>query len=645
MSYQVLARKWRPNSFEQVVGQQHVLQALTNALDNNRLHHAYLFTGTRGVGKTSIARLLAKALNCEVGVSSTPCGQCQSCVEIDNGNFIDLIEVDAASKTKVEDTRDILDNVQYKPARGRYKVYLIDEVHMLSRSSFNALLKTLEEPPEHVKFLFATTEAQKLPITILSRCLQFNLKVITASDISVQLRMILNAEKITFDDVSTDLIAKSADGSMRDALSLTDQAIAFGNGVLSQQTVCSMLGTIDSNHSLELLKLAAAGNSEALFEQISNLTEFSPNYDQLLKQMASDTHLAAMAQLVKSVVKSSSDPQRIIGLAKSIKPEVLQLFYHFLINGRQELEFAPDPKTGFEMIMLRLLAFIPQVAMQESSIQANESMIDDQRLLDTLDDQQSNIIEQAQQLTENNNELAQYDRLNIASAMTPESERQEVTPAVNVLAVKQQPAITNSGINDFVSAKNALKQKIPAAQDNPVKKPKAVKQITQAVDVKSTPELTVSSQGINTDSGNQNITDPATLLAPNSDDPWTVMINEMAIGGRLRLLAMQSSYVLNDNKVHLKLRPQHQHLLADAVVEQLEAKISEYLNKKISLEIQIGVDEQLTPDQIAQNLHQQRMSLAQQCIASDSFINEFTQRFDATVINETIKYRSLKTAS
>jgi DNA polymerase-3 subunit gamma/tau len=287
MSYQVLARKWRPRLFSELVGQEHVQRALINALDNDRLHHAYLFTGTRGVGKTTIARILAKALNCEAGVSSTPCGTCSSCVEIDEGRFVDLIEVDAASRTRVEDTRELLDNVQYAPTRGRYKVYLIDEVHMLSGHSFNALLKTLEEPPPHVKFLLATTDPQKLPMTILSRCLQFSLKSLSISQISGQLTAILGKEQISADDGAVRQLAFAADGSMRDALSLLDQAIGFGGGVLREAEVRSMLGTIDRDAVYRLLQALAAADAAALLDEVGKTNEFAPDYAALLADMLS----------------------------------------------------------------------------------------------------------------------------------------------------------------------------------------------------------------------------------------------------------------------------------------------------------------------------------------------------------------------
>ncbi|QYJ92306.1 DNA polymerase III subunit gamma/tau [Shewanella spartinae] len=364
MSYQVLARKWRPATFEQVVGQSHVLHALTNALSQNRLHHAYLFTGTRGVGKTSLARLFAKGLNCEQGVTATPCGQCASCVEIAQGRFVDLIEVDAASRTKVDDTRELLDNVQYRPTRGRFKVYLIDEVHMLSRSSFNALLKTLEEPPEHVKFLLATTDPQRLPVTVLSRCLQFNLKSLTLDEICVQLGHILAQEQVGYDDGAVKLLAKAANGSMRDALSLTDQAIAFGAGQVRLTQVQTMLGTIDEHHVIVLLKALCDGDVDQLMKVTGEVLSFGADPHEVLRSLLELLHQITLTQFAPSAAQLSQYAEQIKAFAKQLRPEQVQLYYQLLLNGRQDLPHAPDPKSGLEMALLRAIAFVPEAPVQ-----------------------------------------------------------------------------------------------------------------------------------------------------------------------------------------------------------------------------------------------------------------------------------------
>lgn len=360
MSYLVLARKWRPKDFSDTVGQEHVLQALVNAFDSGRLHHAYLFTGTRGVGKTTIARILAKALNCETGVTSKPCGECSACVEIDEGRFVDLIEVDAASKTKVDDTRDLLDNVQYAPARGRYKVYLIDEVHMLSKSSFNALLKTLEEPPPHVKFLLATTDPQKLPATVLSRCLQFNLKRMTPRLISDRLLHICEAESIETEPAALALLSRAADGSMRDALSLLDQTIAYCGGKIEEQQVALMLGTIDRDHVVRLLRLLADNDASGLIDAIREIDEQFPNYTRLLEDLARDLQRIAVYQIV-GTCDSDDDmsEQEFAELAEALPATDVQLFYQIALMGRRDIHLAPDPRSGVEMTLLRMLAFRP----------------------------------------------------------------------------------------------------------------------------------------------------------------------------------------------------------------------------------------------------------------------------------------------
>ena len=358
MSYQVLARKWRPRTFAELVGQEHVVRPLVNALDHNRLHHAFLFTGTRGVGKTTIARILAKSLNCETGVTSRPCGQCSSCVEVDEGRFIDLIEVDAASRTKVDDTRELLDNVPYAPTRGRYKVYLIDEVHMLSGHSFNALLKTLEEPPPHVKFLLATTDPQKLPVTVLSRCLQFNLKRLDSSQIETQFRKILDAEKTVFDAASLTLLARAADGSLRDGLSLLDQAIAYGGGKVAEAEVRAMLGTIDQDAVDRVLHALADNDAPALLAVVADVAEHGTGIDSLLDALLGALHRIALTQIDPGLA-GEGDAERLREHAARLAPEDIQLYYQIGLMGQRDLPHAPDPRTGVEMALLRMLAFRP----------------------------------------------------------------------------------------------------------------------------------------------------------------------------------------------------------------------------------------------------------------------------------------------
>ena len=360
MSYQGLARKWRPANFETLVGQEHVQRALVNALNEDRLHHAYLFTGTRGVGKTTIARIFAKALNCETGVTSTPCGECSSCREIAEGRFVDLIEVDAASRTGVDDTRELLENVQYAPTRGRYKVYLIDEVHMFSKSSFNALLKTLEEPPPHVKFLLATTDPQKLPVTILSRCLQFNLKRLPVSSIISHLKNILETENVAHDLTALQLLAEGADGSMRDALSLMDQALAFGAGAIHEAEIREMLGTISRDKVLNILKALIDRDASATLAAVATLAELTPDYENVLAELLSLFHHMALAKKVPEALDDYvSEREAVLALSEQLSSEDLQLFYQIALIGRRDLPLAPDMRSGLEMVLLRMLSFRP----------------------------------------------------------------------------------------------------------------------------------------------------------------------------------------------------------------------------------------------------------------------------------------------
>ncbi|MDP2561663.1 DNA polymerase III subunit gamma/tau [Psychrobium sp. 1_MG-2023] len=798
MSYQVLARKWRPNDFSEVVGQQHILQALVNALDQERLHHAYLFSGTRGVGKTSIARLLAKALNCEEGVSAQPCGQCNSCREIEQGNFIDLIEIDAASKTKVEDTREILDNVQYKPTRGRYKVYLIDEVHMLSKSSFNALLKTLEEPPEHVKFLFATTETQKLPITILSRCLQFNLKALQVKQIETQLAHVLTQEKISFEAPALTLLAEAAKGSMRDALSLTDQAISFANNALTTVIVSEMLGTIDKSYSLELLSLVAVNDASAAFTLLDNIAALSPDYDQLLKQMALDAHSASLVKIVKTAARVTEQPKALFEFASIVESEVLQVFYSIILQGRKELAWAASEQSGFEMVILRLLAFLPREntdcltqpteqvvisdntlnkptkrtsderqnplskirqALEEPSnpakvkaeqliqptIESSTELNDEDAHLASLNSQQQAIETQADQLKPNvvkpiidgpspevQSPSAPNDLLSTATTDLDRSPEQVEQPAsqftedellnmsmaeslddeepyidaaqfgghatqdaasehltdefASSASVVDTPAL---GISEFLKAKSRLKNQVQSQESTPEKSTPEKKDLAapkvnddesldspsplQAVNQSNTVQQQVVSQpvmptehrDVNVELAEQHsaltaahspptptsaeqrtavalVNDPATLLAPNTDDPWSVLIDKMMLGGRIRQLAIHSTFSQQGSDVKLILRQEHRHLNSQSPVATLQKNLSMALELPIELQVDIGDSQHQTPFEIATELHQTRLNLAMQCIESDSNVVSFQQNFGAQLMPESVKYRTIK---
>jgi len=361
MSYQVLARKWRPKSFSSLVGQESTVQALTNALNQNRLHHAYLFNGTRGVGKTTIARILAKSLNCEKGISSTPCQECSTCIDIDAGRYVDLIEVDAASNTGVDNVRELLENAQYAPSSGAFKVYIIDEVHMLSKSAFNAMLKTLEEPPEHVKFILATTEPKKVPITVLSRCLQFNLKQMTVDNIVSHLKVILGEEGIQYEDDALLIVAKAAKGSMRDALSVLDQAISYSNGSLKADQMLQMLGTIDGVILYKILECLSNNDGQALIKISNEMEEKNISFESALDDLSRLIYQISAYQIIPEQFSSHNERESIDLLGKAFNPESLQLMYQISINGKKELPLAPDPITGFNMTLLRMLAFYPSL--------------------------------------------------------------------------------------------------------------------------------------------------------------------------------------------------------------------------------------------------------------------------------------------
>ncbi|MCG6264376.1 DNA polymerase III subunit gamma/tau [Vibrio vulnificus] len=449
MSYLALARKWRPRQFKEVVGQGHVLTALENALEHNRLHHAYLFSGTRGVGKTSIGRLFAKALNCETGITSAPCGQCDTCREIEEGRFVDLLEIDAASRTKVEDTRELLDNVQYKPARGRFKVYLIDEVHMLSRHSFNALLKTLEEPPEYVKFLLATTDPQKLPVTILSRCLQFHLKPITVDAIHQQLDFILAKEGVIAQARALGMIAHAADGSMRDALSLTDQAIALGNGQIETDLVGHMLGTIDTDQAIHLLEAISSKQPQVAMDKIQQLAQNGAEWDGLLQQLATQLHRIAMYQLLPSSLdKAQPDAEKIELLSRALSPQDVQLFYQIALKGREDLSLAPNGRIGMEMIVLRMMAFRPADISQANIISA-----------------------QGANLAPATHSAAPQARMapaQTAAAMSAQPSSDRVTPAERPQAVSHAPSRPASSMNAPSSvAPQPVQTEMPPQYDAP----------------------------------------------------------------------------------------------------------------------------------------------------------------------------------
>jgi DNA polymerase-3 subunit gamma/tau len=573
MSYQVLARKWRPNTFSEMVGQEHVLQALINALDNDRLHHAYLFTGTRGVGKTTIARILAKCLNCEEGVSSKPCGVCSSCQEIASGRFIDLMEVDAASRTGVDDMRDLLDNVQYAPARGRYKVYLIDEVHMLSKQSFAALLKTLEEPPEHVKFLFATTDPQKLPITVLSRCLQFNLKNLSTDKISQHLNYVLNEEKLPSEELGTLALARAADGSMRDALSLTDQAIGHGGGKITESDVNAMLGTIDRSFAIGICNALIAGDGTQLLAEVSKMAELSPDYIMVLADLLSIWHQVAIMQTVpESIDKTLSHYAEICEIANSVSREDIQLYYQICLLGRKDLDLAPDLKSGFEMVLLRALAFRPGSASgskKSAPIKANTG-------------------------AESSLKKPQAEVSPVPQA------QQKITPKVE-LVENHKPAV--------------IQQVEP--EITPVKEQAAVEQNVADLPVETNNNITLNQ------------------LAPNNWLEVHSQLNLGASLGEIASHCLLSER--RENQLFFIIDQEQTSLYDAAHQQSLAEALSDYFGVQVSVEISFGKTQKETPRAANIRAKEERLAAAIEVLNQDPDLQEFKQKFDANLDTKTVR--------
>jgi len=573
MSYQVLARKWRPNTFSEMVGQEHVLQALINALDNDRLHHAYLFTGTRGVGKTTIARILAKCLNCEAGVSSKPCGTCSSCEEIASGRFIDLMEIDAASRTGVDDMRELLDNVQYAPARGRFKIYLIDEVHMLSKSSFAALLKTLEEPPEHVKFLFATTDPKKLPITVLSRCLQFNLKNLSTEKIAHHLNFVLNEEKLPCEELGTLALARAADGSMRDALSLTDQAIGHGGGKITESDVNAMLGTIDRSFAIGICNALITGDGTQLLNEVSKIAELSPDYVMVLADLLSIWHQVAIMQTVpESMDKTLSHYAQICDIASSVSREDIQLYYQICLLGRKDLDLAPDLKSGFEMVLLRALAFRPgsaPVVKKNPVTQANEGAE--------------------------------------SSLKKPQTEGHVVPQALHKSTPKvESPDAQKSAV---------IEQVVP--EITPVKEQAAV-------------ELKVADLPVET---NSNIA--LNQLAPNNWLEVHSQLNLGASLGEIASHCLFSER--RENQLFFIIDQQQTSLYDSAHQQGLAEALSKYFGVQVSVEISFGVAQKETPRAANIRAKEERLAAAIEVLNQDPDLQEFKKKFDANLDTNTVR--------
>lgn len=606
MSYQVLARKWRPKNFPEMVGQDHVLRALINALDNDRLHHAFLFTGTRGVGKTTVARILAKSLNCLEGVSSKPCGVCSACTDIDDGRFVDLIEVDAASRTKVEDTRELLENVQYAPTIGRYKVYLIDEVHMLSTHSFNALLKTLEEPPSHVKFLLATTDPQKLPVTVLSRCLQFNMKSMSAEEIIGHLTNILAKEGIEYDEPSLSLLARSAEGSMRDALSLLDQAIAFGGGSLQEEDVRSMLGTIDIQHISNIIAAIAQNDAEGLIDIVRDIAQYSPDYSDMLSEIVNMLHRIALAQIVPSAIDNSlGDKDIVLKLANEITPEDAQLFYQIALVGRKDLPYVADQSVGFEMILLRMLAFKP---VQNGQLQIQAPQQQQNRQLPQNKQPQSQTPNRQQSAPPDYLE-GQEQKTGIEAARAALKKNSKIDPAS---AIKPTPVKKEPSIQPPSAAVNNPPQTLSQTQVQPITETSPVTNNEVAAEEKRSVEI-------------------AEITAEN----WSQVINKLQLSGMAYQLAANSIFVERNDKEHkFIIEASFSNLLLPALKEKLLDALKQFLRKDITIKIEIGsVGESGcdTPAQVAAKDKAQLQKNVEERIKQDPFVNSMREVFHAEI--------------
>lgn len=681
MSYQVLARKWRPQRFNEVVGQQHVLSALENGLREDRLHHAYLFSGTRGVGKTSIARLFAKGLNCEQGITAEPCGECTNCKAIEEGRFIDLIEIDAASRTKVEDTRELLDNVQYKPTVGRFKVYLIDEVHMLSRHSFNALLKTLEEPPEYVKFLLATTDPQKLPITILSRCMQFHLRALDQHQIANHLAFILKAENIPYESLVVEKLAKAAQGSIRDSLSLTDQAIAMSNANITLPVVSQMLGLIDDQQPLELVQALALADGEKAMAIIQQVAEKGVDWQQLLSDIAETLHQIAMLQLLKN---NAQNETQLHFLAKQIPPEDVQFFYQLMLNGKKELPFAAEQRSGVEMIVLRALAFHPKrveqianvvpITVQQQTVVSpvTQSPIQAQSTAQTVNVHQ-NISQLRERLTQNQtpptNAQSEIVEKIPQSASVENQAQTIISPAMAALEARKKLQQQQASLAQSEKKKPELKAQAVAKksenstaslQERFMNLATSQKQETQKptnsseLAAKNTDDEDYRWTWLNPELENQkDSTKPSdikqailqertpelvekTIALSCEQDKWCEIVNSLNLGGLSRQVALNSVLSTQvENHLSLMLKPNMAHLdnaesrqsLANALAEKgfsYELTVGESSTQKTPLELRRSIFEKLTED-------------AKTALFNDEKLRLLRQAFEAEIDESTIR--------
>ncbi|GJL81965.1 MAG: hypothetical protein DHS20C01_15990 [marine bacterium B5-7] len=602
MTYQALARKWRPGKFADVVGQPHVVSALVHALDNDRVHHAFLFTGTRGVGKTTLARLLAKSLNCEKGISSTPCGECSACISVDQGRFVDLLEIDAASRTRVDDTREILDNVQYAPTMGRYKVYLIDEVHMLSTHSFNALLKTLEEPPPHVKFLLATTDPQKLPATILSRCLQFNLRALDVAEITGQLRKIVDFEGVKAEESALELVARAADGSMRDGLSLLDQAIAFSGGQLDADSVRRMLGMIDGDRIVDILKHLVDGDTTALFEVIDAQKSRSINFTRALDDLLILLHEIALYQEAPALATERDHPfNDRLDLADRMDPQMVQLFYQIALIGKRDLSLAPDPARGFEMVLLRMLAFEPSTDLPGGkSTTAHPQKADGQA-------------------TQNRS---------VKMANTPIE-----SPAIDTDVKRPQGRTENRPVP-------ILK---PPRKTSSSSNRASVSRIDSASGPDSDPSVSAKSE-IFADSTNAS----KSQVIGDDVQSWAAFVEGSNLAGLTRELAMNlelESIDSDTQSLHLKLREPLAHLNNGGRLKILTREVKSHYGDQYSVIIETHHAAANGTSPAAQREQRQREAQADalNSLKNDPDVDDLIKRFDAEIIEDSVRPNSTTT--
>ncbi|EDJ90982.1 DNA polymerase III subunit gamma/tau [Haemophilus influenzae] len=686
MSYQVLARKWRPKTFADVVGQEHIITALANGLKDNRLHHAYLFSGTRGVGKTSIARLFAKGLNCVHGVTATPCGECENCKAIEQGNFIDLIEIDAASRTKVEDTRELLDNVQYKPVVGRFKVYLIDEVHMLSRHSFNALLKTLEEPPEYVKFLLATTDPQKLPVTILSRCLQFHLKALDETQISQHLAHILTQENIPFEEPALVKLAKAAQGSIRDSLSLTDQAIAMGDRQVTNSVVSNMLGLLDDNYSVDILYALHQGNGELLMRTLQRVADAAGDWDKLLGECAEKLHQIALMQLLPQ--KSSDNNEHFSFLAKHISPEDVQFFYQVIISGRKDLSNAPNRRIGAEMTLLRALAFHPKfltavpkanttitpppstpsaventgnyvdVPVLSQSIKSaysqakpNKTSIPNLASLSALDalehltqlenqERQEHKAESLAAVSETLHHIQELDEEKSHKKMTALPVREMTEPKPKHIEKPTSPPNAAQAPQENSTEENSSDDNAEVAQDE--------QEILSADTYRwewSNPELAKADTGVRPSDIKQAILKDITpelrlkiITQTQQQDEWADIVERSGVTGFSKELALNCFLQSKtDDEINLGLHSEKSHLRQDRNIKNLAEALSKLQGKDIRLTINLDDSNVTTPIEYRRNIYQALREKAQNELQKDSKLQILLNEFDAKLDVESIR--------